>query len=84
MKFHPTQVSDAGPAQVSDAGPAQDVAPLTFYHDGIYVSGDLWGFWRRTFPEGSACDMFDFVKYDIDDEHDFTHSLACCRPPPLA
>jgi hypothetical protein len=30
------------PAQVSDPGPAQDVAPLSFYHDGIYVSGELW------------------------------------------
>ena len=29
-------------AQVLNREPAQDVAPLTLYNDGIYVSGELW------------------------------------------
>ena len=29
-------------AQVLNREPVQDVAPLTLYNDGIYVSGELW------------------------------------------
>lgn len=69
--------------EVSDLGPAQDIAPLIFYHDGIYVSGELWGYWWRAFPGCSAGDMFESVKHDIDDVHaEFTRSLAQRGPPP--
>jgi hypothetical protein len=44
------------------------VAPLTFYHDGIYVSGELWGYWQAAFPHGFAGNMFESMRYDIDDE----------------
>jgi hypothetical protein len=61
------------------------VAPLTLYQDGIYVSGELWGYWRVAFPCGSAGDMFECVKYNIDDERaEFTHLLAWRGPSPLA
>lgn len=60
MEFHP--------AQVPDPGPVQDVAQLTFYHDGIYVNGELWGYWQGAFLGGSASDMFESMKYDIDNE----------------
>ena len=47
------------------------------YQDGIYVNGELWQYWRETFPHRSIDDMFVFVKYDIDNEHvEFTMSLA--------
>ena len=55
----------------------QDVLPLTLYQDGVYVSGELWGYWRETFPSRSVCDMWAFVMNNIDDEGaDFTRSLA--------
>jgi hypothetical protein len=51
--------------------------PVTMYQDGIYVSVELWQYWREAFPRCSVCDMFVFVKYDIDDERaKFTRSLA--------
>ena len=62
----------------------QDVLPLTLYQDGVYVSGELWGYWRETFPSRSVCDMWTFVVNDIDDERaEFTRSLAWrgSRPP---
>ena len=46
----------------------QDVPPITMYQDDIYVDGELWQYWRETFPHYSVHDMFDFVKYDIDNE----------------
>jgi hypothetical protein len=53
------------------------VPPLTFYRDGIYVSGKLWGYWWAAFPCGSVDDMFVSVIYDIDDKRvEFTRSLA--------
>jgi hypothetical protein len=75
MEFDPTQVS----SRVA----AQDVAPLTFYYDGIFVSGDLWEYWRKTFPGSSVGDIFEDVKSDIDDESvESTRSLAWRGPPP--
>ena len=63
--------------QVSFFGPAQDVPPVIMYQDGIYVSDELWQYWREAFPQCSVCDMFAFVKYDIDNERaEFTRSLA--------
>jgi hypothetical protein len=32
---------ESHPVQVSDLGPTWDVAPLTFYQDEIYISGEL-------------------------------------------
>ena len=47
------------------------------YQDGIYVNGELWRYWRETFPHRSIDDMFAFVKYDIDKERaEFNRSLA--------
>ena len=58
-------------------GPMQDVGPLTMYQDGVYVSGELWDFWRDTFPQPSVYEMWAFVMDDIDDEHaGFVGSLA--------
>ena len=55
----------------------QDVPPVTMYQDDIYVNGELWQYWRETFPHRFVDDMFAFVKYDIDNEHaEFTRSLA--------
>ena len=55
----------------------QDVPPVTMYQDDIYVNGELWQYWRETFPRRSVHDMFAFVKYDIDNEcAEFTRSLA--------
>ena len=55
----------------------QDVPPVTMYQDDIYVNGELWQYWRETFPHHSVHDMFDFVKYNIDNERaEFTRSLA--------
>ena len=68
---------------VSFSRPVQDVLPITMYQDGIYVSGELWQYWREAFPWRSVCDMFTFVKYDIDDERaEFTWSLAWRGPRP--
>ena len=58
-------------------------SPVTMYQDGIYVSGELWQYWQEAFPHRSVCDMFAFVKYDIDDERaEFTRSLAWRGPRP--
>jgi hypothetical protein len=70
--------------QVSSSRPVQDMLPLTLYQDGVYVSGELWRYWRETFPSRSICEMWAFVVNDIDDEcAEFTRSLAwrCSRPP---
>lgn len=72
------------PAQVGSEEPAQEVMPLNFYHDGILVSGELWGLWHHTFPRASVHAMFEDVKRDIDDEcMEFTRSLAWRRPLPF-
>jgi hypothetical protein len=72
LHFYPTQVSCGGPAQ----DPCE--APLSICYDGIYVSGELWEYWRTAFPNMSAVDMFKFVEFDIDDERsEFLRSLAC-------
>ena len=45
--------------------------------DGTYVSGELWEYWRDTFPHPSVRDMFSFVVRDIEDERaEFTRSLS--------
>jgi hypothetical protein len=63
--------------QVSSEGPTQEVMPLTFYCDGIFVDGELWEYWRKPFPLSNVHDMFEDMKRDIDDEHaEFTRSLA--------
>ena len=55
----------------------QDVLPITMYKDWIYVSGELWKYWCEAFSRHFVCDMFAFMKYDIDDERaEFTRSLA--------
>ena len=55
----------------------QNVPPVTMYQDGIYVNGELWRYWRETFPHRSIDDMFAFAKYDIDKERaEFTRSLV--------
>ena len=70
-------------AQVSNREPAQDVAPLALYNDGIFVSGELWEYWRSAFPRSVARDVFESVRFDIDDERaEFTHALAWRGPPP--
>ena len=70
--------------QVSFSRHVQDVSPVTMYHDGIYVNGELWQYWREAFPRRSILEMFDFVKCDIDDERVvFTRSLAWRGPQPL-
>jgi len=70
-------------AQVPNREPTQDVMPLTLYNDGIYVSGELWEYWRSTFPHSVARDVFDSVKFDIDDERaGFTRALAWRGSPP--
>ena len=51
--------------------------------DGIYVSRELWEYWRDTFLHPSVRDMFDFVVRDIDDECvEFTRLLAWRGPWP--
>ena len=55
----------------------QDVPPITMYQDDIYVNGELWQYWRETFPHLFVDNMFAFVKYDIDNERaEFTRLLA--------
>jgi hypothetical protein len=45
--------------------------------DGVYVSGELWEYWRDTFPRPLVCDMWDFLMNDIDDDRaKFVTSLA--------
>ena len=57
--------------------------PLTLYNNGIYVSGELWDYWRSTFPRSVVSDVFDLVRFDIDDERaEFTRALAWRGPPP--
>ena len=69
-------------AQVLNLEPTQDVAPLNLYNDGIYVSGELWEYWRSAFPRSVARDVFESVKFDIDDEcAGFTRALAWRGPP---
>ena len=53
--------------------------------DGIYVSEEMWEYWRDTFPRPSVHDMFSFMVRDIDDERaEFTWSLAWRGPwPPV-
>lgn len=52
--------------------------------DGVYVSGEIWEYWRDSFPRPSVEDMFNFVLHDIDDERaEFTRSLAWRGPWPL-
>jgi hypothetical protein len=71
------------PTQVSNRGPTHDVAPLTFYLNGIFVSGELWGYWRRSFLGSTVAAMFEDVERDVDDEGaEFTRSLAWQGPPP--
>ena len=70
-------------AQVPNREPAQDVAPLTLYNDGIYVSGELWEYCRSASPRSVARDVFESVKFDIDDERTgCTRALAWRGPPP--
>ena len=70
-------------AQVLNQEPAQDVAPLTLYNAGIYVSRELWEYWSSAFPRSVARDVFEPVKFDIDDERTgFTHALAWRGPLP--
>ena len=70
-------------AQVSNREPAQDVAPLALYNDGIFVSGELWEYWCSAFPHSVARDVFESVRFDIDDERaEFTRALAWRGPPP--
>ena len=70
-------------AQVPNRESVQDVVPLTLYNDGIYVSGELWEYWRLAFPHSVARDVFELVKFDIDDERaGFTRALAWRGPPP--
>ena len=64
-------------AQVPNREPAQDVAPLALYNDGIFVSGELWEYWRSAFPRSVARDVFESVRFNIDDERtEFTRALA--------
>lgn len=59
----------------------QDVVPVTMMQDGVYVSGELWEYWRDTFPRPSVCDMWDFVMNDTDDDcAEFVRSLAWRGP----
>jgi len=61
----------------------QDIPPITMYHDGIYVNGELWQYWLEAFSRRSVLEMFDFVKCDIDDERAaFTRSVAWRGPQP--
>lgn len=53
----------------SPFGPMQDMTPLMFMQDGIYVSGELWNYWRDLFSQPLVCKMWAFVMDDIDDEH---------------
>lgn len=49
--------------------------------DGVYVSSELWDFWRDTFSVPSVTDMWDFMLQDIDDERtEFVRSLAWRGP----
>ena len=61
----------------------QDITPLVMMKDGVYVNGDLWDYWRATFPRPLVADMGDFVLDDIDDERsEFVRLLAWRGPPP--
>lgn len=58
-----------------------DIMPLTMLRNGIYVSGELWGYWCDAFPKPLASRMWDFVMDGIDDERaGFVRSLAWRRP----
>ena len=70
-------------AQILNREPAQDVAPLNLYNDGIFVSEELWEYWRSAFPRSVARDVFESVKFDMDDERvGFTRALAWRGPSP--
>jgi len=57
--------------------------PLTMIQDGVYISGELWQYWRETFPRPLVFEMFAFVTWDIDDERaEFVRSLAWRGPRP--
>lgn len=63
----------------------RDIVPLTMMKEGVYVSGELWEYWRDTFSHPSVIEMFNFVLDVIDDEHaQFTRSLAWRGPWPPA
>jgi hypothetical protein len=45
--------------------------------NGVYVIGELWGYWCDAFLKPSVSQMWDFVMEDIDDKHaSFVRSLA--------
>ena len=70
--------------QVYSFGPVQDVLPLTFFQDGVYISGELWDYSRQRFPRPPIVEMFAFVSYDIDDERaEFTRSVVWQGPRPM-
>lgn len=49
--------------------------------DGVYVSGELWEYWCATFPRPLVRNMWDFVLYDLDNDHaEFVGSLAWQGP----
>jgi hypothetical protein len=51
------------------------------FQDDVYVSGELWEYWRETFLRPSICEMWAFMLYDIDDERaEFVRSLAWRGP----
>jgi hypothetical protein len=59
----------------------QDITPLMLMQNGVYVSGELWDYWRAAFPRPSVCEMWVFVMEDIDDERaKFVRSLAWRGP----
>lgn len=71
------------PAQVSGGEPVQEVDPVTFYRDGLYVNGDLWSYWKLAFEDPRVDDMYADVLGDIDNpDNCFTHAVAWYGPPP--
>jgi hypothetical protein len=51
------------------------------FQDDVYVSGELWEYWRETFLRPSIREMWALVMYDIDDERaKFVRSLAWLGP----
>jgi hypothetical protein len=53
------------------------MTPFMFMQDGVYVSAELWDYWRDSFPWAFVVEMWAFVMDDIDDEHvEFVRSLA--------
>jgi hypothetical protein len=65
------------PAQVAPWGPVQDMTPLMFMQDGVYISAELWDYWHDSFPRAFVVEMWAFVMDGINDEHaKFVRSLA--------